>query len=244
MRHLKFIAALGIALFGFTSASVIADTYPGRTVTIVVPYPAGGSVDGVARIIAQKLNETLGQQLYRRKPGRRRRRHRRRELRRQGGARRLHLDADGLDPCGDAVPAQDRPLRCGHGFHADHAGGVRTAGRQHDTGRAGQDAEGILRSRAQGPEQIHLRDLELRVGRPPRDRTAQARCRRRDAGDRLQGREPGLDRLDERPGAVDGRSDAVLAAAGESRKHQGPGHYQHQARRRARPKFPPSPNPA
>ena len=61
MRHLKFIAALGIALFGFTSESVIADTYPGRTVTIVVPYPAGGSVDGVARIIAQKLNETLGQ---------------------------------------------------------------------------------------------------------------------------------------------------------------------------------------
>ena len=61
MRHLKFIAALGMALFGFASASVIADTYPGRTVTIVVPYPAGGSVDGVARIIAQKLNETLGQ---------------------------------------------------------------------------------------------------------------------------------------------------------------------------------------
>src|SRR5882724_5370313 len=50
-----------MALFGFASASVMADTYPGRTVTIVVPYPAGGSVDGVARIIAQKLNETLGQ---------------------------------------------------------------------------------------------------------------------------------------------------------------------------------------
>jgi tripartite-type tricarboxylate transporter receptor subunit TctC len=61
VRHLKFIAALGMALFGFASASVMADTYPGRTVTIVVPYPAGGSVDGVARIIAQKLNETLGQ---------------------------------------------------------------------------------------------------------------------------------------------------------------------------------------
>jgi tripartite-type tricarboxylate transporter receptor subunit TctC len=60
VRHLKFIAALGIALFGFASESLIADTYPGRTVTIVVPYPAGGSVDGVARILAQKLGETLG----------------------------------------------------------------------------------------------------------------------------------------------------------------------------------------
>src|SRR5262249_47554188 len=38
-----------------------AQTCPARTVGVVVPYPAGGSVDGVARIIVQKLNETLGQ---------------------------------------------------------------------------------------------------------------------------------------------------------------------------------------
>jgi tripartite-type tricarboxylate transporter receptor subunit TctC len=38
-----------------------AQTYPSRTVTVVVPFPAGGSVDGVARIVAQKLNETMGQ---------------------------------------------------------------------------------------------------------------------------------------------------------------------------------------
>jgi tripartite-type tricarboxylate transporter receptor subunit TctC len=38
-----------------------AQTYPGRTVSIVVPYPAGGSVDGVARIMAQRLHERLGQ---------------------------------------------------------------------------------------------------------------------------------------------------------------------------------------
>ena len=35
--------------------------YPARTVTVVVPFPAGGSVDGVARILVQKLNETVGQ---------------------------------------------------------------------------------------------------------------------------------------------------------------------------------------
>ena len=78
------------------------------------------------------------------------------------------LDADGLDPCHHAVPEQDHPLRRGEGLHADHAGRVRTAGRQHDAERAGQEAEGILRSRAQRPEQIHLRDLELRLGRSPR----------------------------------------------------------------------------
>jgi len=38
-----------------------AQTYPARAVSIVVPYPAGGSVDGVARIVAQKLHERLGQ---------------------------------------------------------------------------------------------------------------------------------------------------------------------------------------
>ena len=37
-----------------------AQTYPSRTVTVVVPFPAGGSVDGVARILVQKLNETPG----------------------------------------------------------------------------------------------------------------------------------------------------------------------------------------
>jgi tripartite-type tricarboxylate transporter receptor subunit TctC len=38
-----------------------AQTFPSRNVSIVVPYPAGGSVDGVARIMAQKLHERLGQ---------------------------------------------------------------------------------------------------------------------------------------------------------------------------------------
>jgi tripartite-type tricarboxylate transporter receptor subunit TctC len=34
-----------------------AQTYPSRTVSVVVPFPPGGSVDGVARILVQKLNE-------------------------------------------------------------------------------------------------------------------------------------------------------------------------------------------
>lgn len=53
--------ALASAVVGLLSAPAAAQTYPSRTVSIVVPYPAGGSVDGVARIITQKLNESLGQ---------------------------------------------------------------------------------------------------------------------------------------------------------------------------------------
>lgn len=37
-----------------------AQTYPDRTVAIIVPFPPGGSVDGVARIVVDKLNHTVG----------------------------------------------------------------------------------------------------------------------------------------------------------------------------------------
>jgi tripartite-type tricarboxylate transporter receptor subunit TctC len=55
------VSALAIGLAGLIPGSVSAQTYPSRTVTVIVPFPAGGSVDGVARILVQKLNETVGQ---------------------------------------------------------------------------------------------------------------------------------------------------------------------------------------
>jgi tripartite-type tricarboxylate transporter receptor subunit TctC len=59
MKRLIF-AALLPAIFGFAPLAASAQNYPNRTVTVVVPFPAGGSVDGVARILVQKLNETPG----------------------------------------------------------------------------------------------------------------------------------------------------------------------------------------
>ena len=55
------ISALALALTGLVPASAPAQTYPSRTVSVIVPFPAGGSVDGVARILVAKLNETVGQ---------------------------------------------------------------------------------------------------------------------------------------------------------------------------------------
>jgi tripartite-type tricarboxylate transporter receptor subunit TctC len=59
--RLVTIPALAVALAGLVPTAATAQTYPSRTVTVVVPFPAGGSVDGVARILVQKLNETVGQ---------------------------------------------------------------------------------------------------------------------------------------------------------------------------------------
>src|SRR6266480_119909 len=58
---LAIASALTLALLAPIPHAAHADDYPSRTVTVVVPFPAGGSVDGVARILVQKLNETMGQ---------------------------------------------------------------------------------------------------------------------------------------------------------------------------------------
>jgi len=60
MRHIWSIA-LAIVISGLTVLAAGAQGYPSRTVSVIVPYPPGGSVDGVARILVQKLNETMGQ---------------------------------------------------------------------------------------------------------------------------------------------------------------------------------------
>ena len=52
--------ALVVALAIF-NATASAQSFPIRPVRIVVPFPAGGSVDFVARVVAHKLTEALGQ---------------------------------------------------------------------------------------------------------------------------------------------------------------------------------------
>jgi tripartite-type tricarboxylate transporter receptor subunit TctC len=61
------VPALAMPLLTLLSTPLLAplpaaaQSYPSRTVTVVVPFPPGGSVDGVARVVVQKLNETMGQ---------------------------------------------------------------------------------------------------------------------------------------------------------------------------------------
>jgi tripartite-type tricarboxylate transporter receptor subunit TctC len=55
------VAAVAIGVCG--SADAQAQDYPTRTITLVVPYPPGGGVDAMARVVAEKLSGVLGQQV-------------------------------------------------------------------------------------------------------------------------------------------------------------------------------------
>jgi tripartite-type tricarboxylate transporter receptor subunit TctC len=60
---LKMFRAVALAAFATFAGPAAAQDWPTRPVTLVVPWAAGGPVDTVARIIAARASELLGQQL-------------------------------------------------------------------------------------------------------------------------------------------------------------------------------------
>ena len=60
MRTKLARAALCAALAAFTPHA-LAQVFPSKPVKIVVPFPAGGTTDIVARLVAQRMTETMGQ---------------------------------------------------------------------------------------------------------------------------------------------------------------------------------------
>lgn len=73
-RSISRFLLLAIASLPFAAGSAHAqdqaEGYPDRVVTLVVPFPAGGSSDTMARLVAQELSKSLGQQfIVDNKPG-------------------------------------------------------------------------------------------------------------------------------------------------------------------------------
>jgi tripartite-type tricarboxylate transporter receptor subunit TctC len=54
----RLIAALALT---FAATAALAQPYPSRPITLIVPFPPGGSTDTVARIMAERMRPILGQ---------------------------------------------------------------------------------------------------------------------------------------------------------------------------------------
>ena len=60
MRTLLLALASAIVL---SVGGASAQTYPSRPITLIVPFPPGGSTDTAARIMAERMRNTLGQSI-------------------------------------------------------------------------------------------------------------------------------------------------------------------------------------
>ena len=63
MHRRSAIAAAALAAIFSSALPVVAQDYPTRPIMLVVPFPAGGGNDALARVVAEKMSHTLGQQV-------------------------------------------------------------------------------------------------------------------------------------------------------------------------------------
>ena len=208
------ISALALALIGLLPVSAPAQTYPSRTVSVIVPFPAGGSVDGVARILVAKLNETVGQHFI--------------VENRAGGA----SGTVGANAVAKAAP-DGYTLLLSASIHVINPFLYKSVPYDvvKDFTPVSLLADGPLIVSTtpsvpannlkeffdlvrKEPHEIHLRHHQRGVCQPSGDRAAQARRRARHAGRALQGHGAGAHRSGERADPIARRSDALVAAAG------------------------------
>jgi tripartite-type tricarboxylate transporter receptor subunit TctC len=63
MHRRSAIAAAALAAIFSSALPAAAQDYPTRPIMLVVPFPAGGGNDALARVVAEKMSRTLGQQV-------------------------------------------------------------------------------------------------------------------------------------------------------------------------------------
>jgi tripartite-type tricarboxylate transporter receptor subunit TctC len=60
---LKRVSAIAFGLVVAATGVALAQNYPTRPVTMIIPFAAGGPTDVLGRVVAQRMSETLGQQV-------------------------------------------------------------------------------------------------------------------------------------------------------------------------------------
>jgi tripartite-type tricarboxylate transporter receptor subunit TctC len=59
--HRRQLVQAGLLALGLSSTLAMAQAWPTRSISLVVPFPAGGTTDVLARALADKLSQSLGQ---------------------------------------------------------------------------------------------------------------------------------------------------------------------------------------
>ena len=60
---LKRVSAIALGLVVAATGAALAQNYPTRPVTMIIPFAAGGPTDVLGRVVAQPMSEALGQQV-------------------------------------------------------------------------------------------------------------------------------------------------------------------------------------
>ena len=204
-----------------------ADAYPNHKVRMIVPFAAGGPTDVIGRMVAERLSDVFGQQIYVE------------DLPGAGGNLGVETAAratpDGytilvvstgfiINP---SMYTQDR-LRPDQGFRADHAGRGLAQCRHGQSVGAGEDAQGADRSHQGQSRQIQLRPARHRLDAASRRRAVQADLRARH-GDGAVQRRAACDQFDARQS----HADCVYGVAAGHRHHQGRQPARHRDSRQA-----------
>ena len=61
LQSIGWMALVTSALCGTVTSGFAQTAYPSKPITLVVTYPPGGGADAMARLIAPKMGEALGQ---------------------------------------------------------------------------------------------------------------------------------------------------------------------------------------
>ena len=61
--RVRSVIAAALLVAAVTCAPASAQDYPTKPITLVVPFPAGGGNDALARLVAEKMSRALGQQV-------------------------------------------------------------------------------------------------------------------------------------------------------------------------------------
>ena len=226
---LRIASAALVATAVIAGAPRAAQTFPSRQITLIVPFPPGGSTDAIARIMAERMRRQPRPAGGDRERRRRRRQHRGR-ARRARAARRLHHRHR---PVGHPRRQHhlQTELRPAEGLRADRADLGQSAADDRQEGAAGERPQGPGRLDEGQSRQDHVRQPER--GGAGHRHPVRAGHRPEGAVHSVSRRRAGDDRPDLRAGRSAGGAGRGGAAAG---RRPAPSRCSPISRRSARPR--------